>query len=193
MEYQPFPKIPRLKREVIITEKLDGTNAQVVLRPIAELEPTFAMEWGLAANNDFIMFAGSRTRWIKPGKETDNYSFAAWAQENATELFKLGEGQHFGEWYGRGIQRNYGLDHRRFALFNRERYEGKDIGPCELIPLLYKGSIDAVNQCLQGLRTLGSVAVPGFMNPEGIIVYHTAARSMFKVLLENDSQPKGQQ
>lgn len=28
MEFQGFPKMPRLSREVIISEKLDGTNAQ---------------------------------------------------------------------------------------------------------------------------------------------------------------------
>jgi hypothetical protein len=29
------------------------------------------------------------------------------------------------------------------------------------------------------------------MKPEGIIVYHTASQQNFKVLLENDHQPKG--
>ena len=29
------------------------------------------------------------------------------------------------------------------------------------------------------------------MKPEGIIIYHTAANSMFKITLENDEQPKG--
>lgn len=29
------------------------------------------------------------------------------------------------------------------------------------------------------------------MNPEGVIVYHSASRSYFKVLLENDAEPKG--
>jgi hypothetical protein len=28
-------------------------------------------------------------------------------------------------------------------------------------------------------------------NPEGVIVYHSAARQSFKVLLENDHLPKG--
>ena len=29
------------------------------------------------------------------------------------------------------------------------------------------------------------------MNPEGIIVYHAAARSLFKVTVEKDEEPKG--
>ena len=30
-EFQPFPKIPRLSREIVITEKIDGTNAQILI------------------------------------------------------------------------------------------------------------------------------------------------------------------
>ncbi len=41
------------------------------------------------------------------------------------------------------------------------------------------------------LRTEGSVAVPGYANPEGVVVFHTAASQLFKVLLEGDELPKG--
>jgi hypothetical protein len=41
------------------------------------------------------------------------------------------------------------------------------------------------------LRLDGSYAAPGYMKPEGIVVYHTAAKQMFKVTIENDEQPKG--
>lgn len=37
----------------------------------------------------------------------------------------------------------------------------------------------------------GSFAAPGFMRPEGIIVYHSASGHVFKVLLEDDDRPKG--
>jgi hypothetical protein len=173
MEFIPFPKIPRLKREVVITEKLDGTNAQVVI------------------TEDGDLLTGSRNRWITP--ESDNYGFARWAQGNRDELLKLGPGQHFGEWYGQGIQRGYGLNEKRFALFNTARWGAHNEPPqcCEVVPLLYTGTMEQVEQALESLRAYGSVAVPGFMNPEGIIVYHTAARSLFKVLLENDETPKG--
>lgn len=29
------------------------------------------------------------------------------------------------------------------------------------------------------------------MKPEGIVIFHTAARQMFKVTIENDESPKG--
>jgi hypothetical protein len=140
------------------------------------------------------MRVGSRTRWITPGKTTDNYGFAGWCLENADELFKLGVGQHFGEWYGQGIQRNYGLDHRRFALFNTARWGAHNPNTpacCEVVPLLGVVPLDQVQEVLTNLAFDGSKAVPGFDRPEGIIAYHSASKQNFKVLLENDDQPKG--
>src|SRR6266404_7201095 len=98
MEFVAFPKIPRISREMIITEKLDGTNAQVWIGDYGEFQ------------------TGSRNRWITPGKATDNAGFAGWCEENKEELLKLGPGHHFGEWWGRGIQRTYGLNEKRFSL-----------------------------------------------------------------------------
>jgi len=197
MEFQPYPKTPRLKRDIVITEKLDGTNAQVVITH-GSFEDDLDDTTIIAASGDevdlLIMRVGSRTRWITPGKTTDNYGFAAWCLENAEELFKLGEGQHFGEWYGQGIQRNYGLDHKRFALFNSSRWgihNPNTPACCEVVPVLATCAMDQIDTVLWGLQMNGSKAVPGFMNPEGIIVYHTASQQNFKVLLENDHQPKG--
>jgi hypothetical protein len=48
-----------------------------------------------------------------------------------------------------------------------------------------------VEECLARLRTGGSIAAPGFMNPEGVVVFHSAASQLFKVLLENDERAKG--
>ena len=175
MIFQPFPKLPRLSREIIITEKLDGTNAQV------------------AISEDGRVFAGSRNRWLSV--KDDNYGFAAWVQENRDELLKLGPGRHFGEWYGRGIQRGYGLEDRRFALFNVERWEAHEDFPecCTTVPFLYRGVFDAdvITTTTEVLRLKGSKAVPGFMRPEGIVIYHKAAGVGFKKLLENDEVPKG--
>lgn len=44
---------------------------------------------------------------------------------------------------------------------------------------------------LDKLRTEGSVAVPGFMNPEGVVIYHHAGGQYYKVLLDGDELPKG--
>ncbi len=64
------------------------------------------------------MFIGSRTRWITA--QDDNHGFARWVEGNKQELLKLGAGRHFGEWWGSGIQRGYGLQkgEKRFSLFN---------------------------------------------------------------------------
>jgi hypothetical protein len=201
MEFTPYPKTPRLKREVVITEKLDGTNAQVVISPFRSadaLDPNI-IAVRISENAEggplLVMRAGSRTRFITPGKTTDNYGFAAWCLLHADDLFSLGEGQHFGEWYGAGIQRTYGLDHKRFALFNTARWGAHNPSTpkcCEVVPLLGVVSLDRVNDVLWDLEFSGSKAVPGFMKPEGIIAYHSASKQNFKVLIENDHQPKGE-
>lgn len=171
-----FDKIPRLKRLCYITEKIDGTNAQVLV-----LE-------------DGRVLAGSRTRWITP--EADNFGFAAWVKAHEDELrVGLGVGRHFGEWWGAGIQRRYGLAEKRFSLFNVSRWSDGVARPecCGVVPLLYAGefSTDAVAAALHSLEVDGSRAAPGFMQPEGIVVYHTASGGFSKVTLENDGQPKG--
>jgi hypothetical protein len=196
MEFQPYPKTPRLKRDIVITEKIDGTNAQVAITREDDYlgEDPNVVTSLLTGDALYTLRVGSRTRWITPGKTTDNYGFAGWCKENAEELFKLGEGQHFGEWYGQGIQRNYGLDRKRFALFNTARWGAHNPNTpacCEVVPVLATTTMDGVDNTLHALRAYGSKAVPGFMKPEGIIVYHTASQQNFKVLLENDHQPKG--
>lgn len=177
-EFQHWGKIPRLRRTVTVTEKIDGTNACVGVTDSGEV------------------FAQSRNRIITP--DDDNFGFARWVAEHELELAKLGPGHHFGEWYGLGIQRGYGLDEKRFALFNTRRWSdesGERPDCCEVVPVLAvsENMEQAVTNSLYSLDALGSRAVSGFGNPEGIVVFHHASRSLFKVLLEGDDLPKGQQ
>ena len=116
MEFKPFEKIPRWSRGIVVTEKIDGTNAVVAIcaLPDDEVMPTETPL--VAVRGKLLIYAGSRSRWVTPA--SDNFGFAAWVQENADELAKLGEGYHYGEWWGAGIQRRYGLDTKRLSLFN---------------------------------------------------------------------------
>lgn len=178
MEFQAFPKIARLSRDVIITEKLDGTNASITI------------------TEDGQFLTGSRTRWITP--EDDNYGFAKWAQANKPELMKLGVGSHFGEWWGKGIQRNYARTEKLFSLFNTTRWSDDEARPacCGVVPVLYEGPLEeygvmkGVKAALNGLQVDGSVAAPGFMKPEGIIIFHVQSQLLFKKTLEKDEEPK---
>lgn len=188
MEFEPFPKIGRLKRDCLITEKIDGTNSQVgIFVDDGKAKDAVTYESG------FAIFAGSRNRWLQPGKTTDNFGFAGWVVENAAELVKLGPGRHFGEWWGLGIQRGYGLTERRFSLFNPHRWKD-DVRPlcCGVVPILYQGTFntDTIENCVKVLEGDGSRAKPGFMKPEGIIVWHSATKTYFKRLIEGDEMSK---
>jgi hypothetical protein len=191
-DFREFPKLSRLSRECIISEKIDGTNAQVCI------------------TEDGQMLVGSRNRWITP--EQDNYGFAAWAYAHREELMMLGVGRHFGEWWGQGIQRRYGMTEKRWSLFNTARWclagetpqriptadprieKYQDVLPacCSLVPVLYRGifTTDACEAALADLRANGSKAAPGYKLAEGIVCFHTAANSGFKKTLEKDEIPK---
>lgn len=170
-EFQEFPKIPRLNRTVIVTEKIDGTNACVVV------------------GEDGAVTAQSRSRIITP--EADNFGFAAWVRDHADELRALGKGHHFGEWWGLGIQRGYGLNERRFSLFNTKRWGETRPACCHVVPVLaIWNGFYAVDKTLEKLRSEGSMAAPGFMNPEGVVAFHGHSGAMFKVTLEKDEEPK---
>jgi hypothetical protein len=175
-EFKEYPKIARLNREVVVTEKLDGTNGVIFV-----------------SDDSASLLVGSRTRWITP--ESDNYGFARWVAEHEEELrVGLGSGFHYGEWWGSGIQRRYGLTEKRFSLFNVHRWSNDAVRPkcCHVVPTLARGlMVDAAAIALDALRVNGSVAAPGFMKPEGIVVFHTAASVLFKVTLEKDAEPKG--
>lgn len=206
MDFIPFPKIARLAREMVITEKLDGANSSVTIIDEAlhcDQEP-------VAIVDGFRILAGSRKRWILPtatrtsrAQTPDNFGFAGWVLENAQELVKLGPGTHYGEWWGKGIQRNYGLDEKRFSLFNTGRWkticsdaEGLEALPgcCGVVPILYEGEFSTIEAqaALAGLQIHGSYAAPGFMKPEGIMIFHTAANICFKKTIEGDEAGKGQ-
>jgi len=175
MQFVEFPKIHRLYRQVVVTEKIDGTNACVIV------------------TEDGQVGAQSRSRVITPAD--DNYGFAAWVAAHAGELRELGPGHHFGEWWGQGIQRKYGLTEKRFSLFNVARWRESRPLCCHVVPVLKTGDpedgFDVVEEALAHLRVCGSMAAPGFAKPEGIVAYHAPSNALFKVTLERDQEPKG--
>lgn len=169
-KFEGFGKIPRFNKDVVITEKLDGTNAQVHI------------------HEDGTILAGSRNKYIRIGD--DNFGFAKWVEDNREELLKLGPGRHFGEWWGVGIQRGYGLSERRFSLFNVHKWGNPDIRPlcCHVVPVLYTGELNdrAIASAMYALDKHGSFAAPTFMQPEGIIIYHSGSNSLFKKTFEDN-------
>ena len=210
-DFIPFTKLARLSRDIVITEKLDGTNASIAIFKSEEIHPNAVSVWTSPEGCAIQMVAGSRTRWIKPGN--DNFGFAAWVLENERELRPLGLGRHFGEWWGQGIQRKYDLDHRRFSLFNTGRWARHDeeLVPipqadpraepkfkqrppacCDVVPTLYTGPFctNTIDSVLCHLAGTGSAAAPGFTNPEGVVIYHSAAGVSFKKTIADDGVPK---
>jgi hypothetical protein len=222
MTFQEFPSIPRLSRDMVITEKLDGTNAQISIWLREEFNtirreqnvrnlgaPDDAFQTVVQNDMEYVIGAGSRSRWISTNQ--DNFGFARWVESNCDELIKLGPGRHFGEYWGQGIQRGYGLTEKRFSLFNTKRwtspgnqYQITNDGPvtfktqcievpvCHVVPILKLGTFDTaqVDEALENLRRVGSWAAAGFKNPEGVVIYHVAGGYYFKKTIEKDDKHK---
>lgn len=178
-EHRVFHKIPRYSREIVITEKIDGTNGVIYVPPTED-----------------TIWVGSKNRWLS--QTTDNHGFYTWAMKHRTHLLHLGRGYHYGEWWGKGIQRGYNLHGKYFSLFNTTMWRDEDgvsICPecCLVVPILYQGDFTPgiVEQTLEKLKLTGSMAAPTYWNPEGVVVYHTASGYMFKKTFENDEKGKG--
>ena len=208
--FTPWPKIPRLAREIMVTEKIDGTNASISITRHSATGPDMALAiLPIADSVDHLVIrAASRTRWINTF--TDNFGWAAWVRNNAEELTQLGEGNHFGEWWGAGIQRGYDKPDRTFSLFNAGRWCESATPPlqrwsadprviklqehapacCSVVPVLYRGEFDqaVINETLAVLERDGSAAAPGFAKPEGVIVWHEAAQQYFKQTTGRDAK-----
>lgn len=176
LRFKEWPKISRLNREIVITEKIDGTNAAIVI-----------------GNNGEIA-AQSRNQMLI---DKDNAGFKAWVMANQNFLIEtLGPGHHFGEWWGKGIQRGYNQQTKIFSLFNVDRWSAlsESDGNLRRVPILgMYNTFDSniINGWITELKLYGSKASPGFMNPEGIVVFHTASNLCYKVTCKNDEKPKG--
>lgn len=168
VEFKAWPKIYRKNASVVITEKIDGTNACIIIK------------------DGMIAGCQSRKRLITP--DDDNYGFASWVAENNDELLKLGDGYHYGEWAGLGIQKNpHRLEEKRFFLFNTARWgEHNPSTPvvCDVVPVLYEGEAypGVEDEVMTNLRS--ESMEKGYI-AEGIVVFNKSTQVMTKYTFNN--------
>lgn len=187
IEFQEWPKMPRFfDSDFIISEKIDGTNSQIFI------DSSLSM-----------IRAGSRNRWLK--LDDDNFGFANWVNDNQEELMQLlGPGTHYGEWWGQGIQRRYGMDRKVFSLFNSTRWNGLfNAAPgkmiCDVVPSKKfnlsqicreadSNEVSMFNRMISDAwfhfmpKSLAAAKYgQDFTNPEGFTMFHERSRQVFKV------------
>ena len=204
MEFVKWASIPRLSKETMtVTEKIDGTNSAIRIRPTSAANDCTDALPTIAVSDDtmYNVWVQSRNRFISPGKSTDNAGFAGWVNDNLDQLVTiLGPGDHYGEWWGSGIQRGYSQKDKHFSLFNARRwlellnttepYEGLNL---HTVPLLYTGSYDGakVQELRQNLIDNGTTLTKNF-RAEGMIIELREIGAKYKVLCENDEVHKWQ-
>lgn len=149
--HRSFPKIPRVNNvNVIITEKLDGTNGVI---------------W-VSEDKQHFKF-GSRNKWVGYGKD-DNAGFYQFCMDNVDLLERLDPGYHYGEFVGPGIQSNkYGLTEKMFYFFDtrlKNRFEDSKV--LHTVPLVAVCDLRDIPQFLplQGTKSaIGNTTVEGYM------------------------------
>ena len=197
MEFIKYPKTKRFSSDIIITEKIDGTNAQLVYDKENE-----------------VLLAGSRNRFITVDK--DNYGFARWVDDNREILTKYFNSFSnipvYGEWWGSGIQRGYGLTggEKYFSIFNVGLFG--PVMPSELhaigvryVPVLYEGSNrrDVILDVFGNLDNAGSQVflksgcleqfkfyfkpVSNELEPEGICIFFKQMGVIYKMTYEYEN------
>jgi hypothetical protein len=187
MEFKSFDKISKYSPlKMTITQKIHGSNAQIVITPI--------YVEGIVEPVSYDVQAGSRNRWIYPGD--DNFGFAAYVEANKAEIVeKLGPGTHFGEWAGPGINSGEGLTEKTFIIFNHKRFPVLRPLPPQMktIPVLYEGhySEGIIKQTAFDLKLKGSHLVSGFMRPEGMVIEISGQRYKYVFDPEETMWTKG--
>lgn len=176
-EFKSFRKIESYKKiYMTITQKIHGTNGQIYIK-------------------DGEIYAGSRNRWLTV--DNDNAGFCKFVMQNKERLIQvLGEGRHFGEWCGKGINAGEGLSTKIFVLFDWKRYRDQcehfpfltyDL-PVRVVPCLYTGkfSMEMIDEIMEILKTEGSRLVPvnWYMKPEGIVIELNG--QLFKKVFEQE-------
>lgn len=162
VEFKAWPKTPRTTGQAVhVTEKIDGTNGCIIIQ------------------DRKVVGVQSRNRMLDI--HNDNFGFCNWVMANEREIVAcLGEGRHYGEWAGPGIQQNkHKLDTKTFFLFNLFRIYGRTELPITTVPLLYQG-VDSPSMVDDLMQELAQNAKDSGYEPEGIIVYHHNAKTRTK-------------
>lgn len=164
--FERFASLTRFSHGWTITEKLDGTNAAIRIGSVpSEFEANI-----LGARDGLAVVAQSRNNLLS--LEKDNAGFARFVHDNVVELIEaLGEGLHFGEWVGKGInKRQYGLPDKRFALFNTARWTGVELPErVTVVPVLAEGYMGEPGaefaRIMDDLKANGSRFAPASWTP----------------------------
>lgn len=163
IQFRAYSKIPRsINESFTITEKIDGTNGCVII------------------TEDGDIFAQSKARILDESSAGDNFGFCKWVNGNKDELLKLGVGYHYGEWWGKGIQRRYFENEQVFSLFSWWMKIEEVPCCCRTVPVIAQ----TIEKATKRLKSEGSIACPGFMDPEGFVVTSNLHRKiLYKVII----------
>jgi len=183
-----FKRYPRIKRSLglgnmLITEKIDGTNAMFVIEDkkltllgTHRRQLLMIGDPKLIEHYQHIPDLEYRESLMAEEPRRAHFGFVGWCEDHKEELESIGDGVYYGEWVTpevKGCQRYPYEGPPKLFLFCPQRWPEQRPQPAclDLVPTLYRGPfneemIQTVIDELDG----DSVAFPGSDNPEGIII-----------------------
>lgn len=182
--FKPFPKITRYTRPRLghITEKMDGTNACVIVEGGQVVG---------AQSRNRLLTSLSHNSFGEPFFQDhgENHGFAHWVKTNKDKLALLGDGYHYGEWCGPGINGNrHNLTEKVFYHFNPFRYRDTDFKEYEagisFVRVLFEGEItdEVVKRTAEAhWDSIHDV----FYKPEGVMIYYHDFKTTLKFTYDN--------
>jgi hypothetical protein len=189
IQHLSFPKIQRLENlEVIVTEKLDGTNA--VIYKETEEDGTIRFKFG------------SRNRWLgghdEKGKIIENHGFFQFCSDNLEYLMKLSDGYHYGEFIGPGINRGYFRDKKMLFLFDTRLEEAANnglFGPdIRTVPVLAENiSLIEVMMYMKDIKDENPELMSTIneqVKMEGVMLYIPRLNQRIKVIFDKEHNPQ---
>jgi len=197
IEFQPWPKTPRYNRPIIVTEKIDGTNGQVYIGENGEFAVGSRKRWVTPENDNFgfaswaYHHADELIEGLGPGRHFGEWwgsgiqrGYGCQYGEKHFSLFNTSRWKHT---LGNGLYQDRVIKPSLNPTIQEPLEELPDIEGLYLVPVLawlLPFNHFHPEDLLHYLEDVGSLASTGFKKPEGIVIYHIAARSAFKVTLD---------
>ena len=184
--YASFPSIERLENiYCVISEKVDGTNSLIEINEVFPVGEPKEIQVRFGSRNRYITFNNDNAGFANFFRHYEARFKDVAADIILKELEVSGETltecqeqyplRIYGEWFGSGIQRGYGLKDKffmPFSTFYAEKLIEYQVPNIIKPNIMYTGkfSQEIADICMQTL-TNGSLVIPEFKRPEGIVIH----------------------
>ena len=185
--YASFPSIERLENiYCVISEKVDGTNGLIEINEVFPVGEPKEIQIRFGSRNRYITFNNDNADFANFFRHYEARFKDVAADIILKELEVSGETltecqeqyplRIYGEWFGSGIQRGYGLKDKffmPFSTFYAEKLIEYQVPNIVKPNIMYTGKFNKLtaDMCMNTLAIHGSGIIKDYKRPEGIVIH----------------------